>query len=197
MKKSIILGMLSVGLSVASSVGQGVIMLDNYNTGGPNILHGAGSTGTAGNAVGAGWNVGLYYAPGSVLGMSAGNDLIGGPFVLGTGIGSTAAMSTSTFGTDGQFLAGAGFLIDPAGPAGGATFTVVLVAYNGASYADSLYRGHSAAFTIATSANTSSSPNAVGGFMQGFNVSIVPEPSTFALAGLGSAALLIFRRRKA
>jgi len=25
---------------------------------------------------------------------------------------------------------------------------------------------------------------------------VVPEPSTFALAGLGTAALLIFRRRK-
>jgi len=30
----------------------------------------------------------------------------------------------------------------------------------------------------------------------GFDVNIVPEPSSFALAGLGAAALLIFRRRK-
>jgi len=29
-----------------------------------------------------------------------------------------------------------------------------------------------------------------------FNLTIVPEPSTFVLAGLGTAALLIFRRRK-
>jgi len=29
-----------------------------------------------------------------------------------------------------------------------------------------------------------------------FNISAVPEPTTFALAGLGAAALLIFRRRK-
>jgi len=29
-----------------------------------------------------------------------------------------------------------------------------------------------------------------------FNLTIVPEPSTFVLAGLGAAALLIFRRRK-
>jgi hypothetical protein len=29
-----------------------------------------------------------------------------------------------------------------------------------------------------------------------FNAVAVPEPSTFALAGLGLASLLIFRRRK-
>jgi hypothetical protein len=38
-------------------------------------------------------------------------------------------------------------------------------------------------------------PNLVG--LQSFNLtSTVPEPSTFALAGLGAAALLLFRRRK-
>lgn len=31
---------------------------------------------------------------------------------------------------------------------------------------------------------------------QSFNIYIVPEPSTFVLAGLGAASLLIFRRRK-
>lgn len=38
------------------------------------------------------------------------------------------------------------------------------------------------------------SPNLVG--LQSFNIYMVPEPSTMALAGLGAAALLIFRRRK-
>lgn len=37
-------------------------------------------------------------------------------------------------------------------------------------------------------------PNTVGG--ASFNLYMVPEPSTMALAGLGAAALLIFRRRK-
>jgi len=32
--------------------------------------------------------------------------------------------------------------------------------------------------------------------MQAFGVTAVPEPSTIALAGLGAAALLVFRRRK-
>jgi hypothetical protein len=37
-------------------------------------------------------------------------------------------------------------------------------------------------------------PNMLG--FRSFNLTIVPEPSTFVLAGLGAAALLIFRRRK-
>jgi len=34
------------------------------------------------------------------------------------------------------------------------------------------------------------------GQISGFTAGVVPEPSTFALAGLGAAALMIFRRRK-
>jgi hypothetical protein len=40
----------------------------------------------------------------------------------------------------------------------------------------------------------SAPPNLVG--LVSFSLSAVPEPSTFALAGLGAVALLIFRRRK-
>jgi len=45
-----------------------------------------------------------------------------------------------------------------------------------------------------TTATASGTP--VGGFSL-FSVTPVPEPTTFALAGLGAAALVIFRRRKA
>jgi len=199
MKKTLILGLLGVALSSASSFGQGAILLDNYNTGGPNITYGAGSGGTVGAGLGAGWTVGLYYAPGTVLGAVAGNDVPGGSFVLGSGAGSTAALFTSSFSTAGQFLAPGAFLIDPVGAAG-ATYTLQLVAYNGANYASSTIRGHSAAFTITTSASSSPTPNPVGSFMQGFSVTpvaVVPEPTTLALAGLGGLALLVSRRRKA
>jgi hypothetical protein len=39
-------------------------------------------------------------------------------------------------------------------------------------------------------------PGAIGDTLIQFGVAPVPEPTTFALAGLGAAALLIFRRRK-
>ena len=39
-------------------------------------------------------------------------------------------------------------------------------------------------------------PGSIGDTLGRFGVAPVPEPTTFALAGLGAAALLIFRRRK-
>jgi hypothetical protein len=49
--------------------------------------------------------------------------------------------------------------------------------------------------TSAIGGTLNTPPNLVG--LQSFNIyTTVPEPSTFALAGLGAAALLIFRRRK-
>ncbi len=43
---------------------------------------------------------------------------------------------------------------------------------------------------------TSPAFGGVYGIQQGFTLSTVPEPSSMALAGLGAASLLIFRRRK-
>lgn len=55
--------------------------------------------------------------------------------------------------------------------------------------------GMSPTFTV-TSIGGDLNPSANLTGLVGFNVYLVPEPSTFALAGLGAAAMLIFRRRK-
>jgi hypothetical protein len=57
--------------------------------------------------------------------------------------------------------------------------------------------GESGRFNVAAiGGQANPAPNLVG--LQSFNLysNVVPEPSTLALAGLGAAALLIFRRRK-
>jgi hypothetical protein len=54
--------------------------------------------------------------------------------------------------------------------------------------------GKSGAFTVnAIGGSVNTAPSAMA---PSFNLFMVPEPSTFALAGLGAAALMIFRRRK-
>ena len=56
--------------------------------------------------------------------------------------------------------------------------------------------GKGGAFTVNNIGGSVNTPPNMPG--QSFNLYIqsIPEPSTFALAGLGAAALLIFRRRK-
>jgi len=66
------------------------------------------------------------------------------------------------------------------------------------AFALGLNTGKSGLLTITPADQTSpSAPSLDTAGMQAFSVSTpVPEPSTFALAGLGAAAMLIFRRRK-
>lgn len=114
-----------------------------------------------------------------------------------------ASGSTTAFtGVDGDEAGFAGFFFGsevtiPGYTAGPISF--IVQAFNGADYASSLIRGQSAEFTLPAIA-TGQSPvgdlfNSGNGGLQGFTVAIVPEPSIFALAGLGSAALLAFRKR--
>jgi len=199
MKKSILLATIGLAVSVAPSFGLGYIVMDNYNTGGPDVTYGPGSGVLTGQGLGAGWTAGLYFAQGDVR-SSIGADptgfanpsTLGGGLTLGTGPGSTAAFDLYPFDTPGEFLASTGFQIND-NP--GDTITVMIVAYNGSSYATSFDRGHSDPFTMITSANISPDPNKVGDHMPGFSVP-VPEPATVALGGLGLAALLVCRRKQ-
>jgi len=55
--------------------------------------------------------------------------------------------------------------------------------------------GMSPIFTVNSIGGDFNTPPTLTG-LQSFNIYFIPEPSTFALAGLGAAALMIFRRRK-
>jgi len=88
-----------------------------------------------------------------------------------------------------------------AGTVGGEVIDVVAVAWNSA-YANPWLAqagnsfvgwGNTIAYTLG---NGSSSTSFAAAGSTAFGVQPVPEPATFALAGLGAAAMLIFRRRK-
>lgn len=209
MKRSLILALLGAACSVSSSFGQGYIFLDNYFTFGPDITYGAGvpvngvsgTLATPGNGLQAGWTFGFYYALGNVTGSVAADPSgiwdpaqLGGGLALATGANSTAAFFTST-GFAGEATTGAGnYFQVPGTTVPGGTLTVMAVAYSGSSYDNATYRGHSTAFTLVT--GNSTSPTVVGSAMPTFSVSQVPEPSIFALAGVGAFAFLRLRRSK-
>jgi len=207
MKKTIVLGMIGLAASMVSSYGQGAIHLDNYDSSGPYVTYGAGTDGTVGTGVSSAYTMGFYYwiAVGNFTGSTTA-DPSGtldpatlGSYALATGAGSTAAMGYG--GTGGAAYGASAWLVPiTPGPSGGATLTLELIAYEGASYASALYRGHSAPFTILTSDTSSPTPNTTGAAMtgQGIGLSVhpVPEPTTLALGGLGGLALLLLRRKQ-
>ncbi len=80
----------------------------------------------------------------------------------------------------------------------------IVEAYHGSSYATADWKGQSPSFTLSSIAFTGGTGNpppptdltSGPGALQSFVVT-VPEPSVFALAGLGAAGLMAFRRKKA
>lgn len=214
MKKSIILAWLGLAVSVAPAFGVGYILLDNYDTYGPDITYwlpgSVEGPGLQPSGWGGPWTVGLYYAMGDVTKSCppyyGGDDpgYWGLGFTLGTGPGSTATVYYSADNIPGEFANYLPFAID-GNP--GDTITVVLIAYDGVSYAAATPtspfdnfpwgwagRGHSAPFTMTLKDGYSA--NFVGDFMSGFSVSqAIPEPGMLVLGGLGAAVLTLARRK--
>jgi len=189
-----------MALAATSAHAQGKIALDNYSVPPANqVLYGqAGLGGAAGSPVlnNSGWTIGFYYALGDVTANVAGDPShVADPGTLGGGL----AFATGAPGDLTAINAGNGYFVATGdGVINGWTsgsITVEIVAYNGGDYNSSPARGHSSAFTM-TPAGTGTPTPAVASVMPGFSVFSVPEPSTFALAGLGAAALLAFRRKK-
>jgi hypothetical protein len=180
-----------------------LFFLDNYYTSGLDVTYGAGYGALTGTGLGAAWTMGLYYALGDVTGSvtadpsGAANPITLGPLTLGTGPGSAAAFYYSTFGLAGEAMAGNAFAVPGTASSGGDLITLMIVADNGADYSwpTSTGRGHSAAFTMTTSADNSPAPKSVGSVMPGFSVAIaIPEPSAYALACLSGCVWCFVRR---
>lgn len=192
---SSILGVLASAAMVSTSFGQGQVLFKNYTQVGSTFVSAPvtfanipGNGAFAGQTVGGNaWIANLLFSlNGGTTWSSAGT----APF-LGSGPGDTT-------GGAGFFSSGGAVTI-PGYTAGPVSFQVQ--AYNGADFASSAGKGQSAIFSLPSIA-TGTAPvgdlfNGETGntFLQSFTVTLVPEPSTLALASL-SAAFLAFRRRK-
>jgi len=205
MKKLLVASILGLSAVASTSYGQGLIHFANYfSSSSPLITYASANVpaGKANLAVGSSFQAQLGYFIGSTADplqltwltfVNGGNS---SPVVFG--LGNTVNDGDAGLGAgwfDGGSVSIPGI---NAGNAGNITFAVRV--FNGGSWAAGTVEGQSSLFTGGAQATSSSPvPDLPQGGWQNFtvtNVAAVPEPSMFALAGLGSAALLIFRRRK-
>ena len=199
--KKLLLSLTAGVLSVATMYGQGRVAFNNQSTFAPAdaITIGTPNMGAVGGLVGQGiggdkYSVQLRWAAGTITTQTAFDAAV------------TAGTTSAAFTGPTVFLANTGPLANFSGffdagavamglPAG--TFTMQTWAWysvgNPTWQAATGNKGASQLFTV----NVTASPTPVNPTVfPGFVVTAVPEPSTFALAGLGAAALLLFRRRK-
>jgi hypothetical protein len=214
MKKALVAAILGIALSAATSYAQGYIIMESYTLAGAGgttpvyagVTYGSSGGAKAGQFVGnaSGFKADLLFSldGGATYALAASSQT---PFYVNGGVPSHDGGSPTTDGA-GIFLGPT--LTIPGYTSGAVTFEVR--AYNGASYgAAGAYNGISNPFTISSLVNNQALPpgdllNASGTVpytgttstgLQPFVVNI-PEPSIFALAGLGAAGLMAFRRKK-
>jgi hypothetical protein len=189
MKRTLVAIILGMAALAPKAQADGYIHFDNY------IQSYTAVTFSTGDAVSDGFTAGLYWALSSSQSASAQNAAMAGDGWLGTIPTLSLSDATTPIGSGGGLPPG--FFSSPTAVAlSGAdnqSVTLVVVAYNGATYESSTVRGHTAAFEM-TAIAFPNIPLECGPFMPALVVP-VPEPSMFAVAGLGAAALMILRRR--
>ncbi len=200
MKKSIVMAVLGMTAAAASSYGQGSVVFSSYIANGlvgapTDFFNGP----DAGTAVGIPFVAQLYYALGTVA--DPVNDSLASsimsPVTGLTAIGSTAALDNSGAAISSQGLGyfdGPSISI-PGYTSGAVTFEIVVSgSLDGQSYV-----GRSGSWV---ESSIPANPLPAGNFgdngvmPSSFVATVVPEPTTLALAGLGGLASLVALRRK-
>ena len=212
MKKILLTTLIGTAL-VGSAMAQGTVLFDNYvdpsfialiygpEPGNPTLA----KSGQSAADVPTGATV---YGGAGLQGSRYVAQLWGG--ALGTQEANLSLITSTTFydassGAPAGVFTGVNGVVNGVLPGQQATFQVrVFDTQSGATFALATVKGNSATFQSSGPLGGSDAggtlffpPETTG--WQSFNIystTVVPEPSTFALAGLGAAALLIFRRRK-
>jgi len=204
MKNTIILLVAAaLGISATSGFSQGTISFGNDST---TLVTTNGSsagqgTGTAAITSGSGIKVQLWYQPRP-------NGSVAPAPITASGVGAWVAIPTlaNLAPQAGKFAAGQVTTGNDVAPAGNVWLEVVGWNLNATSLANALssglpnqYIGYSSVWGQGTGdgGSVGAQPIVAGGF-QGLVLTpaTIPEPTTIAIAGLGAAALLAFRRRK-
>jgi hypothetical protein len=212
MKKSLVVGILGLAAHVLSSYGQGTVALNNFSSSiAPHALQdvvfGAGFGALTGTGVGNAYTAGFYYVNVAgdytadfsfdPTGQANPTSLYSGPGTLTLAVGNGAtgqiASLTDTGGAKGEYAPSLSF--NP-GLGQGATLTMMVIAYNNSSYNFATIRGHSQPFTMVTSVGTAAPELSGNAEHDGGIVFTIPEPSIFALSGVGVAAFMLMRRKK-
>jgi len=206
MKKSVLLGIIGVGVGVATSYGQGTVLFNNYQSSSSLTVKYAASgvpAGKAGLTVGGSFAAELGFFNG-VASSTAQLTMIAASltyFGIDNGPGPSAdpdgAPYTGWYGGPTINLQAYGWTPGQAGQ----TVTFDVFAFNNGSLGAATVAGSSGLFQ-ATETSTAGyqllPPVPMYGTPGGsFTVaSAVPEPTTMALGGLGLAALMLFRRKQ-
>jgi hypothetical protein len=181
MKKTIVAAILGIA-AVANSFGQGSIIFDNYTQGTYNQVIWGPAGVNPGVAVNQAITMQLYFAEGT--GFSSIGQLTPGV----TGVVDLSRDFAGTAGVGGWF-SGATQILPTWAPGDTFTFAIVVTGPGQAV-------GTSAFWTETAAVHATAGPQS--GFLNFPGLAVnIPEPTTFALAGLSGAAMLIFRRRKA
>jgi hypothetical protein len=202
MKRALIASILGLATSVASSYGQANYAFDTYSSSlaspqGQVFWSSTSSLAPAGRAgslatVADGFQADLLWAVGATT----------GDLNLTIPISLQGAAGPGGTPTSGWIVDPSGVSFDPAYVGGPINFTVQL--WQGASYAAASQAGSG----LGSGSTTWTEPGMLPGGspvlfadepLLGFNVAlspVVPEPTTLALAGLGAAGMLLFRKRQ-
>jgi len=217
MKKQLIITALALVVS-ASAFGQGYVVFGSTKAAGVSYNPGASTNGASTVTGNGGITVGfLWAASGTPLvgstGLAVGQTAItpdwskiltDPTFHFAQNAGSLVSVGVNNSGfLQGGWSYNSGVSFPLTGSTAGSVIEVLAVAWNSlyatpaAAAAAGSFLGYSGLFNYSTAPDSGSAAStfALSG-MSPFGVSPVPEPATFALAGLGAAAMLIFRRRK-